>query len=113
MLEPGGTIWSTAAPMARSAGSNRPEAATAAATLALIWTVFAKNGRCAPACDRSRFNASFGISMNVHFLLDPSAVEIVSAKTKQAIFELLAQRFAQSYGLDAAMVLDRLQERES
>ena len=51
--------------------------------------------------------------MNAHFLLDPSAVEIVSAKSKQSIFELLARRFAASYGLDAAMVLERLQERES
>jgi PTS system nitrogen regulatory IIA component len=51
--------------------------------------------------------------MNAHFLLDPMAVEIVSAKSKQAILELLARRFAESYGLDAATVLDRLQERES
>jgi PTS system nitrogen regulatory IIA component len=61
----------------------------------------------------SRSTDSSGISMNAHFLLDPSAVEIVSAKSKQSILELLAQRFAQSYGLDAALVLDRLQERES
>jgi PTS system nitrogen regulatory IIA component len=51
--------------------------------------------------------------MNAHFLLDPTAVEIVSATTKQSILELLAQRFAASYGLDAANVLDRLQEREN
>lgn len=51
--------------------------------------------------------------MNVHFLLDPSAVEIVSAKSKQAILELLADRFAASYGLDPIAVLERLQERES
>jgi PTS system nitrogen regulatory IIA component len=51
--------------------------------------------------------------MNAHFLLDPMAVEIVSAKSKQAILELLARRFAESYRLDAATVLDRLQERES
>src|SRR6478736_2914875 len=55
----------------------------------------------------------FGISMNAHFLLDPSAVEIVSAKSKQSILELLAARFAQSYGLDAVTVLERLQEREN
>ncbi len=42
--------------------------------------------------------------MNAHFLFDPSAVEIVSAKSKQAILEQLARRFAQSYGLDAAAV---------
>lgn len=51
--------------------------------------------------------------MNVHFLLDPSAVEFASAKSKQAILELLAARFAASYGLDAALVLERLQEREA
>ena len=51
--------------------------------------------------------------MNVHYLLDPSAVELVSANTKQSILETLATRFAASYGLDAHMVLDRLQERES
>lgn len=51
--------------------------------------------------------------MNVHFLLDPSAVEIASAKSKQAIFELLARRFAASYGLDASTVLERLEERET
>jgi PTS system nitrogen regulatory IIA component len=51
--------------------------------------------------------------MNVHFLLDPSAVEIVAAKSKHAILELLAKRFAASYGLDAAEVLERLEERES
>ena len=51
--------------------------------------------------------------MNAHFLLDPSAVEIVTAKSKQSILETLARRFAASYGLDAAAVLERLQEREN
>ena len=51
--------------------------------------------------------------MNVQFLLDPSAIELVTAKSKQAILELLAKRFATSYGLDAGEVLERLQERES
>lgn len=51
--------------------------------------------------------------MNVHFLLDPSAVEIVAAKSKHAILELLARRFAASYGFDAAEVLERLEEREN
>jgi len=50
--------------------------------------------------------------MNVHFLLDPSAVEFVSAKSKHAILALLAKRFAASYGLDADEVLERLEERE-
>ena len=51
--------------------------------------------------------------MNPHFLFEPDAVEIVSAKSKQSILELLARRFAASYGLDAGEVLERLQERES
>jgi PTS system nitrogen regulatory IIA component len=51
--------------------------------------------------------------MNAHFLLDPSAVEIVAAKSKQSILELLAKRFAASYNLDAAAVLERLHEREN
>jgi PTS system nitrogen regulatory IIA component len=51
--------------------------------------------------------------MNAHFLLDPTAVEIVAANTKQSILDLLAKRFAASYGLDPVMVLERLQEREN
>src|SRR5690242_2414257 len=51
--------------------------------------------------------------MNAHFLLDPSAVELVAAKSKQSILELLARRFASSYGLDGDAVLERLQEREN
>ncbi len=51
--------------------------------------------------------------MNAHFLLDPSAVEIVSATNKQSILEILARRFAESYALDADLVLERLQEREN
>jgi PTS system nitrogen regulatory IIA component len=50
--------------------------------------------------------------MNPHFLFEPDAVGIVSAKSKDSILELLARRFADSYGLDAGDVLDRLQERE-
>jgi PTS system nitrogen regulatory IIA component len=50
--------------------------------------------------------------MNAHFLFEPDAVGIVSAKSKDSILELLARRFADSYGLDAGDVLDRLQERE-
>lgn len=50
--------------------------------------------------------------MNAFFLFEPDAVGIVSAKSKQSILELLADRFAQSYGLDAVEVLERLQERE-
>lgn len=49
----------------------------------------------------------------MHFLLEPTAVAIVSAKSKDAILEALAGRFAASYGLDADEVLERLNERES
>ena len=51
--------------------------------------------------------------MNVHFFLEPSAVAIVSATSKDAILEALAERFAASYGLSAADVLERLHEREN
>ena len=49
----------------------------------------------------------------MHFHLEPTAVAIVSAKSKDAILEALADRFAASYGLDAAEVLERLNEREA
>ena len=51
--------------------------------------------------------------MHVHFVLEPSAVAIVSAKSKEAILKALADQFAAAYGLDAAEVLERLNERES
>jgi PTS system nitrogen regulatory IIA component len=51
--------------------------------------------------------------MNVHFFLEPSAVAIATAKSKDAILEALAERFAETYGLDAGQVLERLNERES
>lgn len=50
--------------------------------------------------------------MNAHFQLDPAAVAIVSAKSKDAILQTLAEQFAVAYGLDAAEVLERLNERE-
>jgi len=50
--------------------------------------------------------------MTAHFHLDPAAVAIVSAKSKDAILEALAGQFAAAYGLDAAEVLERLNERE-
>ncbi|MGV3554573.1 MAG: PTS sugar transporter subunit IIA [Croceibacterium sp.] len=50
--------------------------------------------------------------MNAHFHLDPAAVAIVSAKSKDAILEALARQFASAYELDAAEVLERLNERE-
>jgi nitrogen PTS system EIIA component len=49
----------------------------------------------------------------VYYHLEPTAVAIVSAKSKDAILEALAERFAESYGLDAAQVLDGLNEREA
>ena len=49
----------------------------------------------------------------MYFHLEPTAVAIVSAKSKDAILEALAERFAASYGLDAAHVLEGLNEREA
>ena len=51
--------------------------------------------------------------MNAHFHLDPAAVAIVTARSKDAILEVLAGQFATAYKLDAAEVLERLNERES
>ena len=51
--------------------------------------------------------------MNAHFLLDPAAVAIVDATSKDAIFEQLAVLFAESYGVEATKVLEGLQEREA
>lgn len=50
--------------------------------------------------------------MTAHFNLLPEAVGTISADSKQAILEQLAQRFGGVYGLDAALVLERLEERE-
>ena len=49
----------------------------------------------------------------MYFHLEPTAVAIVSAKSKDAILEALAERFAASYGLDVGDVLDGLNEREA
>ncbi|HEX7711651.1 MAG TPA: PTS sugar transporter subunit IIA [Sphingomonadaceae bacterium] len=46
------------------------------------------------------------------FSLRPDAVGTIKAETKHQILELLAQRFAETYQLDAAEVLERLEERE-
>ena len=51
--------------------------------------------------------------MNVHFFLEPSAVAIIAATSKDAILEALARQFATSYGLNAEDVLESLQEREN
>lgn len=46
------------------------------------------------------------------FSLRPDAVGTIKAETKHQILELLAQRFAATYQLDTAEVLERLEERE-
>lgn len=51
--------------------------------------------------------------MNVNFKLLPEAVWIAAANAKHAILEQLAERFAQVYGLERAVVLEGLEEREA
>ena len=46
------------------------------------------------------------------FSLLPDAVATIQAQTKQEILDHMAGRFAEVYDLDAADVLDRLEERE-
>lgn len=46
------------------------------------------------------------------FTLEPDAVATVRAADKAAVLEQLAARFAAVYGLDSAVVLDRIEERE-
>jgi len=46
------------------------------------------------------------------FMLSPDAVGTIAADSKQAILEQLSQRFAAVYGLDSALVLERIEERE-
>jgi PTS system nitrogen regulatory IIA component len=46
------------------------------------------------------------------FSLRPDAVSTIRAESKQQILEQLAQRFADTYGLEADDVLERLEERE-
>jgi nitrogen PTS system EIIA component len=46
------------------------------------------------------------------FTLLPEAVDTIGAESKRAILELISQRFAQVYGLDPAIVLERIEERE-
>lgn len=50
--------------------------------------------------------------MTALFSLLPEAVGTIDADSKQTILEQLAQRFAAVYGLDIALVLERLEERE-
>lgn len=50
--------------------------------------------------------------MDCIYSLQPQAVAIVHAETKQSILEQLARRFAMVYDLDEGEVLERIQERE-
>lgn len=50
--------------------------------------------------------------MTALFTLSPEAVGTISADSKPAILARLAQRFAAVYGLDADLVLERIEERE-
>lgn len=50
--------------------------------------------------------------MSQLFTLEPDAVATVRAADKHAVLEALADRFAQVYGLDRAVVLERIDERE-
>ena len=50
--------------------------------------------------------------MTALFTIDPRAVRIVRAETKQQILSELADCFATVYSLDRASVLERVEERE-
>jgi len=50
--------------------------------------------------------------MTALFTLMPEAVGTIDGDSKQAVLEQLAQRFAGVYGLDLALVLERIEERE-
>ena len=50
--------------------------------------------------------------MTALFTIDPTAVRVVRAETKQQILGTLAQCFAEVYGLDPAEVFERIEERE-
>lgn len=50
--------------------------------------------------------------MTAQFIIDPEAVRLVRADTKQQILENLSECFASVYGLDQADVLERIEERE-
>ncbi|MFM2301015.1 MAG: hypothetical protein RLZZ84_751 [Pseudomonadota bacterium] len=50
--------------------------------------------------------------MTALFQLQPEAVDVVDVESKAAILEQLAARFASVYGLDATLVLERIEERE-
>jgi PTS system nitrogen regulatory IIA component len=50
--------------------------------------------------------------MSPLYSIRPEAVAIIDAADKPAILDRLSQTFAHSWGLDAAMVLEQLEERE-
>lgn len=50
--------------------------------------------------------------MSPLFAMKPEAVAIIDAADKQAILEELSRAFARSWSLDAAQVLEHLEERE-
>ena len=50
--------------------------------------------------------------METSFAMTPESVAILSADDKQAVLEHLAALFARAWGLDAALVLEHLEERE-
>lgn len=50
--------------------------------------------------------------MNPLYLMKPEAVAIADAADKQAILSLISEMFAGAFELDAAEVLDKLEERE-
>ena len=50
--------------------------------------------------------------MTAQFTIDPEAVRLVRADSKQQILETLAESFASVYDLDQAAVLERIEERE-
>lgn len=50
--------------------------------------------------------------MELNYTLSPHALAIVTAGSKVAILEQLAERFAAAYRLDRDLVLDALDERE-
>lgn len=51
--------------------------------------------------------------MQSRFKLLPEAVWVASAASKREILALVAERFARVYGLDQAVVLEGLEEREA
>lgn len=51
--------------------------------------------------------------MNTTFMMKPQSVRVVHADSKGDILQQLSKTFAESFNLDAAHVLEHLEERES